>query len=49
MKIAIIGQDFEAKKKIINKFMELCPTYGTTKETIYDNEVSIPEDVKLDE
>lgn len=49
MKIAIIGQDFEAKKKIINKFMELCPTYGTPKETIYDNEVSIPEDVKLNE
>ena len=49
MKIAIIGQDFEAKKKIINKFMELCPTYGTPKETIYDDEVSIPEDVKLDE
>lgn len=49
MKIAIIGQDFEAKKKIINKFMELCPTYGTLKETIYDDEIEIPDDVQFKE
>jgi hypothetical protein len=42
MKIAIIGQDFEAKKKIIDKFMELCPNYGTPNESIYDEEVEIP-------
>ena len=47
MKIAIIGQDFEAKKKIIDKFMELCPNYGTPNESIYDEEVEIPQDVTL--
>lgn len=49
MKIAIIGQDFEAKKKIVDKFMELCPNYGTPNESIYDQEVEIPHDVTINE
>lgn len=49
MKIAIIGQDFEAKKKIVEKFMELCPNYGTPNESIYDEEVEIPHDVTINE
>lgn len=49
MKIALIGQDVEAKQKILDKFLELCPNYGTLKETIYDEEVTIPENVKLNE
>ena len=49
MKIAIIGQDVEAKQKILDKFLELRSNYGTLKETIYDEEVTIPEDVKLNE
>ena len=49
MKIAIIGQNIEAKKKILEKFLELCSDYGTLAETIYDEEVSVSEDVKLNE
>lgn len=47
MKIAIIGQNVEAKKKILEKFLELCPDYGTIKETIYDEEVSVADEVKF--
>ena len=49
MKIAIIGQNIEAKKKILEKFLELCSDYGTLAETIYDEEVSVSEDVKINE
>lgn len=49
MKIAIIGQGVEDKKKILNKFLELCPNYGTLKETIYDEEVSVADGVKFND
>ena len=49
MKIAIIGQNIEAKKKILEKFIELCSDYGTLAETIYDEEVSVADDVKINE
>lgn len=49
MKIAIIGQNIEAKKKILEKFLELCSDYGTLAETIYDDEVTVSEDVKFNE
>ena len=49
MKIAIIGQNVEAKKKILEKFLELCSDYGTLKETIYDEEVSVSDEVKFNE
>ena len=49
MKIAIIGQNIEAKKKILEKFLELCSDYGTLAETIYDEEVSVSDDVKFNE
>ena len=49
MKIAIIGQNVESKKKILEKFLDLCPNYGTLKETIYDEDVSIADEVKFNE
>lgn len=49
MKIAIIGQNGEAKKKILEKFLKLCPNYGTLTETIYDDEVTVSDDVKINE
>ena len=49
MKIAIIGQNVEAKKQILEKFLELCPDYGTLAETIYDEEVSVADEVKFNE
>ena len=49
MKIAIIGQNVEAKKKIVEKFIELCPDYGTLVENIYDEEVSVADEVKFNE
>jgi hypothetical protein len=49
MKIAIIGQDFEQKKKIIEKFLQLSGTYGTLKETIHDEEITVKDDLKLNE
>lgn len=49
MKIAIIGQNIEDKKKILEKFLELCSDYGTLAETIYDEEVSVADDVKFNE
>lgn len=49
MKIAIIGQNVENKKKILEKFLELCSDYGTLAETIYDEEVSVVDEVKFNE
>lgn len=49
MKIAIIGQDVEQKKKIIQKFLQLIGTYGTTKETIHDDQLEVKDDLKLNE
>ena len=49
MKIAIIGQNIEAKKKILDKFLELCSDYGTLAETIYDDEVSVADEVKFND
>ena len=49
MKIAIIGQDFEQKKKIIEKFLQLSGVYGTPKESIHDSEFVVKDDLKLNE
>lgn len=49
MKIAIIGQNVEYKKEIINKFLQLKDNYGTVKETIHDEEFEVTDDLKLNE
>ena len=49
MKIAIIGQNIESKRKIVDKFLELCSNYGTLTDNIYDEEVSVSDDVKFNE
>jgi hypothetical protein len=49
MKIAIIGQDVDSKKKIIEKFLQLIGNYGTVKESIHDNEFEVKDDLKLNE
>lgn len=49
MKIAIIGQDVDSKKKIIEKFLQLIGNYGTVKESIHDNEIEVKDDLKLNE
>lgn len=49
MKIAIIGQNVESKKKILSKFLELCSDYGTFKETIYDEDVVVSSEIKFNE
>lgn len=37
MKIAIIGQNVDQKKKIVTKFLNLNNSYGSPKESIYDD------------
>lgn len=49
MKIAIIGQDVDSKKKIIEKFLQLIGNYGTVKESVHDNEFEVKDDLKLNE
>lgn len=49
MKIAIIGQDVDSKKKIIEKFLQLIGNYGTVKESIHDDEFDVKDDLKLNE
>ena len=49
MKIAIIGQDVDSKKKIIEKFIQLIGNYGTVKETIHDEEFEVKDDLKINE
>lgn len=49
MKIAIIGQDVDSKKKIIEKFLQLIGNYGTVKGSIHDNEFEVKDDLKLNE
>lgn len=49
MKIAIIGQNVDGKKKIIEKFLQLIGNYGTVKESIHDDEIEVKDDLKLDE
>lgn len=49
MKIAIIGQDVEQKKKIIQKFLQLIGTYGTVKETIHNDQFEVKDDLKLND
>lgn len=49
MKIAIIGQDVDSKKKIIEKFLQLIGNYGTVKESIHDDELEVKDDLKLNE
>lgn len=49
MKIAIIGQNVEQKKTVIEKFLQLIGTYGTVKQSIHDEEFQIKDDLKLNE
>lgn len=49
MKIAIIGQDVDSKKKIIEKFLQLIGNYGTVKQSVHDNEFEVKDDLKLNE
>lgn len=49
MKIAIIGQDVDSKKKIIEKFLQLIGNYGTVKESVHDDEIEVKDDLKLNE
>lgn len=49
MKIAIIGQDVDSKKKIIEKFLQLIGNYGTVKESVHDDEFEVKDDLKLNE
>ena len=49
MKIAIIGQDVDSKKKIIEKFLQLIGNYGTVKESIHDDKFDVKDDLKLSE
>ena len=49
MKIAIIGQDVEGKRKIIDDFMGRIQSYGMPSASIYDESVDFPENVKIDE
>lgn len=49
MKIAIIGQDVDKKKSIISKFLELCDKYGTPKESLHDEVIEVPTDIKFNE
>lgn len=49
MKIAIIGQDVENKKKIIDKFLQLIGNYGTVKESIHDEQFEVKDDLKINE
>lgn len=49
MKIAIIGQDVDSKKKIIEKFLQLIGNYGTVKESVHDDEFEVKDDLKLND
>lgn len=49
MKIAIIGQNVDGKKKIIEKFLQLIGNYGTVKESIHDEQFEVKDDLKLND
>lgn len=49
MKIAIIGQNVDGKKKIIEKFLQLIGNYGTVKESIHDEQIEVKDDLKLND
>ena len=47
MKIAIIGQNVEQKKSLIEDFRNRCSGYVTMQETIYDEDISISNEVRF--
>lgn len=49
MKVAIIGQDIKRKLEIVDKCLPLVPNYGKPSETIYDEEINVPDDLKYNE